>query len=130
MLTELGPEVWELLDDRLFEAIESGVIDPDYTDTEEGSVAPTIGELNTLRRILMREAFRELPRPRPCPHPPGSAAKLAEMERRAAAGESTTSPLDADPDADDRGGVEVIGTGKGSKVKVEVIGWFQSAPAG
>lgn len=100
----LPTDVREILHDRIFAAIDRGEIDPldDGEDLSE-QVAPTWGELNRLLRILLREDYEPLAPPsRPTNYPPGSAGKVAELERRAAAGEDLYHRYDADPLDDDR----------------------------
>ena len=117
----LPPDVREILDDRIFAAIDAGLIDPlDDGEDVADTVAPTWGELNRLRMILLREEFEPLkPASRPTNCPPGSAGKVAEMERRTAAGEELFARHDADPLADDRLGVDVLGRGR-ANLTIEV----------
>jgi hypothetical protein len=108
-----------MLDDRLEAALEAGTIDLiDEGEDLADAVEITLGEFNRIRAILLREEFVPLkPAARPTNCPPGSAGKVAEMERRAAAGESLTHRLDADPLADDRQGADVLGsTGRGPRM--------------
>jgi hypothetical protein len=51
-----------------------------------------VDELDELRREIMAE----MDAAPPCPHPPGSRAKVDEMERRAHGGYSLFIPGDAD----------------------------------
>lgn len=126
----LPPDVREVLDDRIFEAIEAGVIDPlDDGEDLADEVAVTWGELNRLRRILLREDFVPLnPAARPTNHPPGSNGKAAEMERRAEAGEDLYHRHDAPP-LTDRQGFEVYGQGTGDRMVIEKCGVVDDAPA-
>ena len=122
-LTEFSIDVIEEIVNRIHAKVEDGTIDVLYEAEDLADrIEITYGELNRIIRIIAREGFRFAGLPRPCSHPPGSAAKIAEMERRAEQGLATTSPLDADPDGDRRG-VEVIGRGKGPKAEIEILGW-------
>lgn len=133
-LTEISDALLEELHNRVWDAVEGhpgdtpeqaakyqrfGKISLDPDDEETGEVAVTLGEINTLLRIMLREIYRERPLPKWCSHPPKSEAKVEEMARRAEAGLSTTSKQDADGGD----GMEVIGTGRGDRMKIEVIGW-------
>jgi hypothetical protein len=119
----LTPQVRTLLLDRTEQAIEAGriAINPDDLECEQLDL--TLAELGLLYAILFPEEYLAPPLPAAAPSgtAPGSAARIEEYARRAAAGQALYHPADATAHGAHDRGLRIAQRANGSGVRVE--GW-------
>ncbi len=83
--------------DRIHAAIEAGIIDVMWADSDQGQVCVTAGELAVLLCVLLPEEYPQVADPeRPTSAPPGSPRKVDELRQRMEAGVGLWRDDDAD----------------------------------